>query len=49
MKLGGSVNCTKISPEFEFRVKGQRSRSPVTRKEKLPSHPHWQCIVRRAP
>ena len=23
MKLGGSVNCTKISPEFEFGVKGQ--------------------------
>jgi len=32
IKLGGSVHCTKISPEFEGQ--GQRSRSPGTKKRK---------------
>ena len=44
------MHCTKIWPEFEF--KGQRSNVKVTddkKNEKLLSHPHWQCIVRRAP
>jgi len=46
MKLGRQVHCTKISPEFEF--VGQRLRSPGTKNEKLSSHPHCQCIARRA-
>jgi len=28
------VHCTKISPEYEFGVKGQRSRSPRTKTTK---------------
>jgi len=28
------VHCTKISPELEFGVKGQRSKSPGTNKTK---------------
>jgi len=46
-KLGSWVHCTQILPEFE--CQGERSRSPETKNEKLLSHPHWQCIVRRAP
>jgi len=42
------MHCTKISPEFEFRIKGHWS--PGAKKNQyLLSHPHWQCIVRRAP
>ena len=33
-KLGGQVHCTKISLQFEFRVKGQGSRSPGTKRKK---------------
>ena len=34
----------------EFKCQGQRSRSPGTKNDKLPSHPHWQCLlVRCAP
>jgi len=45
MQLGDYVRCTKISPEVEC----QRQRSKVTedKNEKLLSHPHWQCCVRR--
>jgi len=32
MKLGGYERCAKILLEFEFEVKGQRSRSPGTKK-----------------
>ena len=35
MKLGGYVQCTKILPQFKFGVKGQRSRSPGTKKKKV--------------
>jgi len=31
MKLGGYVHCTKISPEFEFWVKGQGHQGQKTR------------------
>jgi len=46
------VHCTKISLEFEFRVKGQGSRSPGTKKEKVrhffESGPRGaSCVVRQ--
>jgi len=51
IKLGGQIHSTKISSEFDGQ--GQRSKVKVTRdkkrNEKLLSHPHWQCIVRRSP
>jgi len=34
MKPGSWVHCTKISPEFEFGVKAQRSWSPAQNKRK---------------
>jgi len=38
-----------LVPSLNVRVKGQRSRSSGTKPGKLPSHPHRQCIVTRAP
>jgi len=35
MKLGDWVHCTKISPISNFGVKGQRSRLPGTKNEKV--------------
>ena len=42
-----AVRCDvqKISPEFVFQ--GHRSRTSWTKKEKVLSHPHWQCMVRQ--
>ena len=39
----------KSRPSSKVKVKGQRSRSPLRKNEKLLSHPHSQCIVGRAP
>ena len=42
------MQCTKISPEFD--CQGQRSKIKVTgdkKNEKMLSHSHWQCMVRR--
>jgi len=36
----------KSRPSTNVKVKGQRSRSPGTKKENVLSHPHWQCMVR---
>jgi len=47
MKLGGSVRCTKISPQFEFGVKGQRSKVKVTRGKKRKSAAFFSGAVLR--
>ena len=39
MKLRGWVYCTKISPEFDFGVKGQRSRLPGEKRQTAESFP----------
>jgi len=46
-------NCAKFTQKTcliprsdDFECKGQRSRSPGQKNEKLLSYPHWQCIVR---
>jgi len=37
------VHCTKVSPEFEFGVKGQRSRSSGMKSDKV-----WNFFLERS-